>query len=50
MIDFGEAEIFEGQMAQAIDGVVGREFALADLLEKFADGFGVHESQIARLS
>ena len=44
MIDFGEAEIFEGQMAQAGDGIVGREFALADLLEKLADGFGVQAS------
>jgi hypothetical protein len=28
-------------VAQAGDGVVGRDFALADLLEKLADGFCV---------
>ena len=44
MVDFSESEIFEGQMAEASDGVVGREFAFADLLEKFADGFGVQSS------
>jgi hypothetical protein len=44
MVDFGEAEIFEGQMAQASDGIVGREFAVADLLEKLADRFGVQRS------
>src|SRR5271169_5208853 len=29
MIDFGEAEVFEWEMPQARDGVVGRELALA---------------------
>jgi hypothetical protein len=29
-------------MAKAFDAFVGREFAAADLLEEFADGFGVH--------
>ena len=33
MVNFGEAEIFKRQMAKAIDGVVGREFALAHLHE-----------------
>ena len=42
MIDFREAEIFEGHVAQTRDGIVGRELALAYLLEKFADGFSVH--------
>jgi hypothetical protein len=50
MIDFGEAEIFEGQMTQASDGIVGREFAFADLLEKLADGFGVQEALSGRQS
>ncbi len=44
MIDLGEAEIFEGQMTQARNGVVGRELALAYLFEKLADGFGVQEA------
>jgi hypothetical protein len=47
VIDFGEAEIFKRQMAQAGDGIVGREFAFADLLEKLADRFGVHENSAA---
>jgi hypothetical protein len=29
-------------MAKALDGFVGRELAATDLLEEFADGFGVH--------
>jgi hypothetical protein len=47
VIDFGETEIFKRQMAQAGDGIVGREFAVADLLEKLADGFGVHGNSAA---
>jgi hypothetical protein len=42
MVDLGKAQVFKRQMAEAIDGSVGREFAAAHLLEKFADGFGVH--------
>jgi hypothetical protein len=45
MIDFGEAEIFEGQMSKTINGGVGRKFAPSHLLEKLAYGFGVHDSQ-----
>jgi hypothetical protein len=44
MIDFGETQIFERQMAEAGDGVVRREFAFTDLHEEFADGFGVQKS------
>src|SRR5271169_2384910 len=29
-------------MAQAVHSIVGREFAAADLVEEFADGFGFH--------
>ena len=29
-------------MAQAIDGIVGRNCAAADRIEKFTDGVGVH--------
>jgi hypothetical protein len=47
MIDFGEAEIFKRQMPHARDRVVGREHALADLLEKLADGFSVQEAHAA---
>lgn len=50
VIDFGEAEIFKRQMPQAIDRVVGSESPSADLLEKFADGFGVQEAVGTRQS
>ena len=42
MIDFSEAQIFERKMPEASDRIVGLELALAHLLEKLADGFGVH--------
>jgi hypothetical protein len=42
MVDLGEAKIFEGQMAQTLHCIVGREFAPSHLPEEFADGFGVH--------
>jgi hypothetical protein len=44
MIDFGKAEIFEGQVAKPIDGIVGRDFATSHLFEQFTDGFGVQEA------
>jgi len=46
VIDFREAEIFERKMPQAVDRVVGSERPAADLLEKFADGFGVQEQLV----
>ena len=42
MIDFGKSQVFEGEMTQAVHGVVGGNYAPAHLVEKFADGFGVH--------
>jgi hypothetical protein len=44
VIDFREAEIFEGQVTQAVNSVVRRELALAHFLEKLPDGFGVQSS------
>ena len=44
MIDFGKSEIFERQMAQAVDRLVRSNVTLANLLEKLADGFGVQEA------
>jgi hypothetical protein len=41
MIDLGESKILKWKMAQTIDRVVRRDRALANLLEKTADGFGV---------
>jgi hypothetical protein len=42
MVDLGKVQVFKGHMAKTINPGVGREFAPAHLLEKFADGFGVH--------
>jgi hypothetical protein len=42
MVDLGKAQIFKGQMAQAVNGSVRRKFPAAHLLKKFSDGFGVH--------
>ena len=44
MIDFGEAEIFEGHVPQLLDGGVGRKSAASNLLKQFADGFGVQDA------
>jgi hypothetical protein len=37
MIDLGKSQVFEGQVAEAVDGVVGRELLLSDLVEEFAE-------------
>jgi hypothetical protein len=50
MIDFREAEVLKGQVAQAVYRVVRRKFARADLCEEFADRFGVQEALSARHS
>ena len=42
VIHLGESQIFEGKMAQALDRFIGSKLAPSDLLEQFADGFGVH--------
>ena len=42
VINFGKSKIFKRQMAQSFHRFVGCEYAAAGLLEKFADGFGVH--------
>jgi hypothetical protein len=38
MIDFSEAHIFEGKMAQTLNRIVRRESAGADLVKQLADG------------
>jgi hypothetical protein len=50
MVDLGEANILEGQMPQASHRLVRRQFAFADLVEKFADGFSVHKARRGRHS
>src|ERR1017187_271997 len=42
VVDLGEAQVFKRQMTQALDGGVGREVLLSDLVEQLAKGFGVH--------
>ena len=44
VIELGESQIFEWKMANALDSLIGRKLAPADLLEKFADGIGVQGS------
>ena len=43
VVNVGESQIFKGEMAQAVDGGVWRKRALADLVEKFADGVSVQK-------
>ena len=47
MVDLREPQVFKGQVPQPLDGVVGRDLALAHLIEKFANGFGVHSHSVA---
>src|SRR5258706_5160950 len=44
MVDFGETQIFERQMTQAVDRLVAWELAPAPLLAERTDRFGVHGS------
>lgn len=41
VVNLGEAQIFEWQMAEACNGVIGGKLALAYLFKKIPDGFGV---------
>jgi hypothetical protein len=42
MIELGEAEIFKRKMAQAVERLVRRELAAADLLQEFVYGGSIH--------
>jgi hypothetical protein len=42
MIELGEAKVFKREMAQALERLVGRELAAADLLQEFAYGGNIH--------
>ncbi len=39
VVEFGEAQILEGQVAEALDGFVGREPLFLDLLKQLAQSF-----------
>jgi hypothetical protein len=44
MIELGEAEVFVGQGAQILDGVIDGLLAACDTLEKCADGLFIKHS------
>jgi hypothetical protein len=44
VVQVGEAKIFEGKVAQAVNCSVRRELAPSYLVEEFADGVSVHAS------
>ena len=46
VIDLGETQVLEGQVTQALDGVVGGEALFANLLEELAKGLGVHRCEL----
>ena len=47
MIQFGEAQVLEWHMAQALHCFIGRELTPANLFEKFADGVSVQRKHSA---
>ena len=47
VVNLGKSQVFKGEMAQAVDRIVGREFAAANLVEKFTDGLRVHGKRSA---
>jgi len=42
VVELGETEVLEGQVTEALDGVVGGEALFSNLLEQMAKGLGVH--------
>jgi hypothetical protein len=42
VIELGETQVFEGHVAEAFHGLVGRELALPNLIEQFLKRLGVH--------
>jgi len=42
MVHFGDTDVFEGHMFQALDTGFGREFAFAHGFQKLQNFFGVH--------
>jgi len=42
VIEFGETQILEGEMAQALDGFIGRHALFSYLLEELAEGWTIH--------
>jgi len=43
VVDFGKAEVLKGQVAQALDGFIGRQFFLSHLLKQLAQSLRVHK-------
>ena len=50
VVYFGEAQVFEGEMAQSSHGFVGGEFAGAHFLEEAGEGGGIHVMDIVSRS
>ena len=48
MINFRKPQVFEGQVTQTHDCIVGRDRAFAHFLKQFADGFSVQEDSAVR--
>jgi hypothetical protein len=46
MVDFGETQVFKGEMAEAGYGFVGRYFLGLNLGEKIAEVFRVHIKKV----
>ena len=46
VIDLGESEVFEWEMAETLHRLVGRELFGADLLKELAEGSRVHGVEI----
>jgi hypothetical protein len=42
VVELGETEVLEGQVTEALDGVVGGDALFSNLLEEMAKGLGVH--------
>jgi len=42
VVNLGETEVFERQMAEPFDGIVWRNLFLADLFEQLSQRVGVH--------
>jgi hypothetical protein len=48
VIQVGESQILEWKMAEAVYGGVGRNLALLDLIEEFANGVSVQKEAFSR--
>jgi hypothetical protein len=45
VVDLGKTQVLKGQVAQPLDGLVGRDALFPDLIEQLTEGLGVHTMQ-----